>query len=1005
MALPRQTEGFLLVTLCIRILRNMTMAGKRFSLISPRFCIWPAIIIVLLSSCFIASDMVGGACRFFFRNISTELFVANAASVNNDFLNKWPHEKSDLLPDPEVVFGRLENGFSYILMDNPRPKDRVSMHLYIQTGSMYETDGQQGLAHYLEHMLFNGTTHFKPGEIIKYFQSIGMQFGPDANAHTGFNKTVYDILLPEGGKQSLEQGLVVMKDYAEGALLLQAEIDRERRIVLAEKRTRDSVSYRTYVATMKFQFPEASISKRFPIGLTEVLKNVNHKQFKDFYDTWYRPEKMTLVMVGDFDTKVAAALIKEEFASTVARAPPKPEPELGTINHKGLKPFYHFEQEAGNTEVSIDIVEKVPREPDSLALQKKLLQAKVADQIVQNRLDAMVGKPNVPFTSASIGSGIFLHQIKYAGITAKSSPENWEKTLEHIERILRKALEYGFTNPEFQRVKKDFLCQLDNAVKKASTRSSRDLARKLMWSLNADRVFISPVQEKELFKPVINSLTIKDLHDAFRQTWAPNHRLVMVTGNSVLTNKGKDPNHQLLFVYNRSSEIKVSKQTDFKPVKFPYLPEPVKEGLIARRSKISDLGIVQIDFENGVRLNLKKTDFEANEVLVKLCFGSGRSAEPVDRSGLAALSTKVINESGLGTLEKVEIERALAGTNTTLNFGIRDDRLYFKGKTVPAEILLMFQLLYAHLIDPGFREDAYTISMERFKQRYQKLSSSIDGAMMLAGKRFLAGGDSRFGLPDYEEFKNLTLDHVRSWFNSSLKTEDIEVSIVGDIDIELAVQAAAKYLGNLPRKGCAEAPRTARLPEFPLNQSLHVPVETEIPKGLVVVAYPTEDLWDINRTRRLSILAEIISERLREQVREKLGSAYSTYAFNRPSRAYPGYGVLQIMVHVDPAEADMVVGAVKQLISDLIAGDIPQSELSRAVLPTLTSIKDTKRKNGYWLNTVLTGSEQHPQQLEWCRTITPDYASIKQEEIAAIAKQYLDNRKAAIIIVKPVKKN
>jgi len=981
------------------------MAAKRFSLIAPRFWIWHVIIIVLLSSCFIASDIVESTCRFSFRNTFTELSVANAASVNSDFLNRWPHEKSDLLPDSEVVFGRLENGFRYILMENHRPQDRVSMHLNIQTGSMYETDSQQGLAHYLEHMLFNGTTHFKPGEIVKYFQSIGMQFGPDANAHTGFNKTVYDILLPKGGKKSLKQGLVVMKDYAEGALLLQAEIDRERRILLAEKRTRDSVSYRTYVATMKFQFPEASISKRFPIGLTAVLKNVNRKQFKDFYDTWYRPEKMTLVMVGDFDAKVAAALIKEEFASSAARAPPQPEPELGAINHKGIKPFYYFEQEAGNTEVSIDIVAKVPRETDSFALQKKLLKAKFADQIVQNRLDAVVGKPDVPFTSASIGSGVFLHQVKYAGITAKSSPDNWEKTLEHIERTLRKALEYGFTKSELQRVKKDFLSQFDNAVKKASTRNSRNLAYKIMGSLNADRVFMSPLQERELFEPVINSLTIKDLHDAFRQTWSVDHRLIMITGNAVLSNKGKDPKHQVLAVYNRSQKVKVSKQADFKPVQFPYLPEPSKKGRIVRQSKISELGIVQIDFENGVRLNLKKTDFEANEVLVKLSFGLGRSAEPGARSGLATLSMKVINESGLGTLEKEEIERALAGKSTTLNFGIGDDRFYFKGKTVPAEVLLLFQILYAHLIDPGFREDAYTISMERFKQRYQKLSSSIDGAMVLTGKRFLAGGDPRFGLPDYEQFKNLTLDHVRSWFNSSLKTEDIEVSIVGDIDVEFVVQTASKYIGNLPQKGCAEAAKTARLPEFPVQQSLQVPVETEIGKGLVVVAYPTEDLWDIYRTRRFAVLADIVSERLREQIREKLGSAYSTYAFNHPSRAYPGYGVFQIMVHVDPAEADMVVDAVKQLISDLTTGDITQNELSRAVLPTLTSIKDMKRKNGYWLNTVLNGSEQHPQQLEWSRTITPDYASITKAEIATIAKQYLDNRKAATIIVKPAKKN
>ncbi|MBW2591020.1 MAG: insulinase family protein, partial [Deltaproteobacteria bacterium] len=443
-----------------------------------------AAITVILFSCALVDQTVRGTRK--------------NADENIDAFVKWPHEKSDLLPDPVLIFGKLPNGFRYVLMENHRPKDRVSMHLDVQAGSLHESDDQQGLAHFLEHMLFNGSTHFKPGELVKYFQSIGMQFGADANAHTGFHETVYDILLPNGDSENLKKGLTVIKDYAQGALLLPSEIDSERRVVLAEKRTRDSAQYRTYVATLNFEFPHAKISKRLPIGKEEIVKNADHNRLKAFYDSWYRTEKMILVMVGDFDTPSAVSLIKENFSSLSGRAPPVPEPDVGKINHFGIKTFYHLEKEAGNTTTSIEVVKKVSKEPDSFGFQKQKFIENIANRIVQDRLNAMVRKAGTPFTSASISSGIFLNQIKFAEITAECSPENWKKSLFLMEQTLRKALTFGFTKSELDRVKKDFLSGLDNEVKKVSTRNSRHLARKILWNLNSSRVFMSPEQEKEL---------------------------------------------------------------------------------------------------------------------------------------------------------------------------------------------------------------------------------------------------------------------------------------------------------------------------------------------------------------------------------------------------------------------------------------------------------------------------------------------------------------------------
>jgi zinc protease len=962
------------------------MLKKLSGFFIPTLLLSFAITIILLSCASVDQPFPGGK---------------QSDSENINAFIKWPHEKGDLLPDSSLVFGKLPNGFRYVLMKNYTPKDRVSMHLNVQAGSLHESDNQQGLAHFLEHMLFNGSTNFKPGELVKYFQSIGMQFGADANAHTGFDETVYDILLPKGDRKNLKKGLTVIKDYAEGALLLASEIDSERRVVLAEKRTRDSASYRTYVATLNFEFPHAKISKRLPIGKEEILKKADQKRLKAFYDTWYRPEKMILVMVGDFDPQSAISLIKENFSSLSPRAPPMSEPDFGEIDHRGIKPFYHLEKEAGNTTTSIEVVEKVSKKPDSFAFRRSILIENIANRIVQDRLNAMVRKAGTPFTSASIRSGYFLNQMKYAEITAECSPENWKKSLSLIEQILRKALKFGFTRSELDRVKKDYLSELDNAVKKSSTRNSRHLARKIIWNLNTDRVFMSPQQKKELFTPLINMLTLQKVHDSFKETWSPEHRLLLVTGNAQLTGTDKDPLSQILGVYHKSKEVKVSRPDEKKMVTFPYLQEPTEEGSIIRTKKLPDLGVVQVDFKNGVRLNMKKTDFKANQVLINLAFGSGRASEPLERPGLAALSRKVINESGVGALDRDGLDRALAGKSTEVIFDVEEDRFIFKGETVTQELPLLFQLFYAYLVDPAFREDAHTLSMERFRQEYLEFSGSIDGAMVLSGNRFLAGGDSRFGLPSYEEFKRLTLEHIRSWIEPLLRTKPMEVSVVGDFDMDSVIKLTAKYLGILSLHTEIHKSLASGLPEFPAGQFREISVMTKFPKGMVIVAYPTEDLWDIGRTRRLSVLADIISERMREQIREKLGSAYSTFAFNKPSRSYPGYGVFQSRIYINPKEANSLVNKVKEIVSSLAADGVTQDELHLALYPTLTSIKEMMRKNSYWLNTVLTGSEKHPQQLDWSRTIMKDYASITKEEVSKIAKKYLDNGKAATIIVKP----
>ncbi|MBF0397693.1 MAG: insulinase family protein [Desulfobacterales bacterium] len=924
------------------------------------------------------------------------LFAANAFSQNIEKLAPWPHENNDLSPDPKVIFKRLDNGFRYVLMENHEPKNRVSMHLNIQIGSMHESDEEQGVAHFLEHMVFCGSTHFKPGELVKYFQRIGMEFGPDANGHTSFYETVYDLILPDGKKETIEEGLTVMKDYAYGALLLPSEIEREKKVILAEKTARDSASYRTFIETLKFEAPDSKISKREPIGKEETIKKADQNTLKGFYDNYYRPEKFILVMVGDFDVNIASKIIEDRFKGLSPRTAKFTEPDFGKIEHKGIKGFYHYEKEEGNTSLSIETTRLVSPVNGNFAFEKELIIQDIADKIIQTRLNDMISGAKAPFTSAMIDSGLFLNRIKYANISARCSPEKWDKALSSIEQVLRRALSYGFTQGELDRVKKDFQTMLDTNLKKAQTRNSREIAREIIGTLNSNRVFQSPQQEKDLFSPVINALTLEDVHNSLKKTWEADHRLILVTGNAKIS-KTSD----IIDVFNKSNDVKVSPIVEETTIKFPYLSDPENYGKIIKRKDIKEFGIIQIDFENGIRLNLKKTDFKAQEVSVNISFGYGKSSQPLNSPGLSYLTTEIINESGFGKYKKSEIHKALSGKNIAAGFSIGDAYFLLSGKTISKEVPLLFQVLYTYLMDPGYREEAYNLSIERFKQQYEELSRNIEGAMEISGKSFLSNYDPRIGLPAYEKLIKLKIKDVKSWIAPIFKHEPLEITIVGDFDTELTIKLASKYFGSLPKRYPISKPILSTLPHFPEAKTFNIKVPTEIDKGMVIVTYPTEDFWDITRNRCFNVLSGIVSERLREKIREKLGATYSPYAYNQGSKAYPGYGLFGVVVSINPKDADMVTNEVKKLIVEFNNSKITDDELRRVIDPIITSIKEMVRTNDYWLQLVLTDSRKHPEQIEWAHTIMKGYRSITKENVLYYAKKYLNNDKARTVTILP----
>ncbi len=931
-------------------------------------------------------------------SVTTPALRSDALRLNQD----WPQDRGDLLADPSLSFGRLDNGLRYILKQNQTPKNRVAMHLYVQAGSLMETEEESGIAHYLEHMLFNGSRHFPPGEMVKFFQRIGMQFGPDANAHTGFLQTVYDVVLPSGDSKSLSEGLLVLRDYADGALLTAEETDRERNVILAEMRTRDSSRFRTLKAALNFEMPGLLIGKRFPIGEADVIQTVDHQMLRAFYTAWYRPERMVLIVVGDMNPAEVKHQIEQRFRDLEPQAPVRPQPRLGEMSHKGTKSFFHFEEEAGSARISIEAILQEKKPPDSSAnMRRELLQA-LANDMVQKRLDAAIKREEAAATSAYIASGHFLGELRYSEISAEAKPENWEATLGALERELRQAILFGFTPLEFECAIGDYRAALLQAVKESGTRDTKHLAGAIISSLNDWSVLQSPQQRWEILNPMLESIALEEVNAAFADQWSPDHRLILVTGNAPIHQDKGIAEEMILAAYQDSALVAVNAPARRQAAVFPYLEAPNFSGPIAHKRKVPDIGIEQIGFTNGFNLNLKQTPFKKNQVLVTLSFGGGLASEPSDKPGLAKLTEAVVNDSGFGQMDFFELKEALSGKIAQVQLDIREDMFVLKGEAASEEVQLLFELLHAHLHDQGYREAVRSLAIKRFEQEYLAMARRADGVMRIEAEAFLAGGDHRFGFPSPTQFRFCTIADIKRWYGEQLSNAPLEMAVVGDIDPDAVVSLASRYFGTLPARQYSSSQKQAG-PIFPQGQSLRLSVDSQIPKAMVMVAYPTDDFWDIGRTRRLTIMAELFSERLRTHIREKLGAAYSPYAYNRSHRAFDRFGLTRIVVQVDPDQVDLVEREVRKIAQNLASEKLDEDEFKRVLDPTLTYIKDIKQKNKYWLESVLTGVARHPQQLDWCRTFEQDYAAITAQEVAQFSQRYLDNQKAATVIITPHK--
>ncbi len=913
----------------------------------------------------------------------------------------FPQEGSDLKADAQARFGTLENGLRYVIRANHEPKQRASLRLLIEAGALQEKDDQQGLAHFLEHMAFNGSVHYPPGTLIEYFQRMGMNFGGDTNASTWYRRTLYLLELPDTKEATLAEGFKVFGDYAGGLLLGQEEIDRERGIILSEKRTRDSVGYRTSMATQNFLLAGTMYAKRDVIGPNAVLQQAGRDRFVDLYNTWYRPELMSLVVVGDIDVDLVERKVRAAFGSLQPRGPARPQPDLGHVPaFAGTRAFYHYEGEAPNTNVSIATITPYTKEPDAAAVHLRDLPRMLAHAMINRRLSILAKEENAPFINGRAGAGenYGFYRQTMIGLTCRG--EQWTAALGVADQELRRALEHGFQKPELAEVVANFRNSLEQAVRTASTRRSDAMADEIADTLLERDVWTTPADDLALYGPALEGMTVDVCQAALRQAWSPTHRLVMVTGNAKIPSEGGET-AAIAAAFEKSRATPVAAPVAQAEAKWAYTDFGAP-GKIKARETIADLDLTLITFENGVRLNLKKTDFEANRIRINVRLGSGQLIEPRDQPGLATYTGRTFTAGGLGRHSADDLRQILAGRTVGTGFSPGGDAFTLGGATNREDLLLQFQLMAASITDPGYRPEAARQARKWIDQVYRSFEHTAGGPFTLEVAKLVAGGDSRFGLPAEPEMLKRTLAEVQAWLAPELAGGAMEVAVVGDLDLEATIAAAAATLGALPPRRprpALEDLRQVRFPTQPFVREFTVP--TEIPKGEVVLYWPTTDGRDIRRARRLNLLAEVFSDRLRLKVREEMGDAYSPGAGSAAGDLYPGYGYIQAAVTIDPPRARQVADMIVRIAGELAEKGVTADELERAKQPVLTSLRESARTNQYWIGNVVARAQEKPEVLDWCRSRYADNEAITVEELSALARSYLGAARASRVTVVP----
>jgi zinc protease len=913
--------------------------------------------------------------------------TTNSLPVTPTPANAWGRSSPDVPADPSVRYGRLANGMKYAIRPNSTPQGTVSLRMHFNFGSIAESERERGLAHFIEHMAFNGTTGVAEGEMKRILERHGLAFGADTNAFTSFDSTLYVLELPKNGEELVDTALFLLREVASEVKFDPAAVDRERGVILSEKRSREGYQLRRATENINYHMPASAFAKGLPIGTEQVLKTASAADLADLYRRYYRPENMTLVIAGDIDPAAIEAKIKAKFGNWAGKGNPGAKLDKGKVDLDRPQDFSTFIDPAVETTVMMTRYRPWEDPADTLARRRELIIQQIAMSLLTRRLQNIANSADAKIISGGAAQSP-ARDLAWATTISAVAPEGeWPGALAAIEQEMRRALDHGFTASELKVQLSDLHGGLKMAADQASTRRSSSLADTLVANIEGNDLITTPQFRLDMFRAVRPTITVAEVNAMIRRLWAGSPPLVYVTDKKPIEKAA------VAQALADSRRVAVQPHKDLGPQKFAY-ENFGAPGAVVADSRIEDLGIRTVRFANNVQLNIKKTDFEKGAVRYSVRIAGGDLALPSDKVGLSALINTLSPIAGLEKHSAEDLKQILAGRGVHPGINVGSDAIFAAGRTIPTDLALQMQLSAAFVTAPGYRPEAATRWRSLVPIFDKQWRATPQGVLNTKLPGILANDHPKFVFPEAAILSSRSLDEARAVLTPLLAKAPIEIGIVGDIDEAAAISAVAKSFGALPTRDSSPPDyREARKAEFrrslaPVRLTHGGPAD----QAVLVAAWGTADDDDQKRTVGLVLLADILRLELTDKLREELGDTYTVGVASAASDVYDDYGYLRVSTVVAPDKLEAVEKATEEVVARLRDKPIDADLLARARNPNLERVDLQQRENGYWLDLV-DEAQGDPRRLERHRLRKQIYLAVTPAEIQALARQYLSPEK------------
>jgi zinc protease len=898
--------------------------------------------------------------------------------------------------DPRITVGTLQNGLRYYIRSNKQPEGRAELRLVVNAGSILEDEDQRGLAHFVEHMCFNGTRHFPKQDVVAFLQSTGMRFGAHINANTSFDQTVFQLQIPTDSPSVIDRSFLILEDWAHAVSFDPDEIDKERGVILEEWRVGLGPGARMFDAQLPVLLKDSRYAQRLPIGKPEVIRSFTYDRLKKFYTDWYRPDLMAVIAVGDFEPAKVEALIRSRFGSIPAAVSPRPRLNYDVPDQPGTRYVVATDPEASATTVSVSSL-MAARDQTTVGAYRQQTIERVFSGLLSARLGEMAQKPEAPFLDADTSRGLFVRTTEATSLSALVADGRIEAGLAALFTEADRVARFGFTQTELDRYRLSYTQAFARLAASNDEHTSQSLADEYIRNFMQQEPIPGIAYENGLVQRFLPEITLADIN-ALARDWVPDRNRVVVVAAPKKAGVPVPDEAKLAAVIKNAGGGTLTAYVDTVSAK-PLLDPLPKPGAVAK-SETRPQGITEWTLSNGMRVVLQPTTFKQDEILFRAFSPGGTSLAPDSDFVAAETADRVVADGGLGALNAIDVSKKLAGKVAVVRPDI--DEMYegLNGRALRRDLETMFQLIYLSFTQPRADPEAFRAATGQLGAVLANRQALPDAAFEDALNGAVTQNHLRAQPMTSDRVRQMNLDKSLAFYKDRFAdASDFTFVFVGSFDLATIKPLVERYLGSLPALHRKEAGKDVgiRPPSGVVEKEVR---KGTTPKSQVGVVFTGP--FQNNEKNRITIraMANTLAGNLQRVLREDLGGTYGVNVVpeftKRPTEDYR----VTISFACDPARTQDLVKALFAVVEDFKTTGPSAGQVADLQAALRRDLETDSRQNGYVLSQ-LTSAYQFGEPLSEPAALRALYESVTPSVLRDAARTYLDTKRYVKVVLFP----